>query len=72
MTGELTGALATPLGWVPLAPGPRLGSLGVEAHRRRAAGPLLTFTLAGLVLTPAAANLLAPVFCRFRGREADA
>ena len=31
MTGELTGALATPLSWVPLAWPARLGSLGVEA-----------------------------------------
>lgn len=31
MTGELTGALVTPLSWVPLAWPARLGSLGVEA-----------------------------------------
>ena len=52
MTGELTGALATPLSWVPLAWPARLGSLGVEAFidAARAAGPLLTTALAGLVL----------------------
>ena len=40
MTGELTGALATPLSWVPLAWPARLGSLGVEAFidAARAAG----------------------------------
>ena len=48
MTGELTGALATPLSWVPLAWPARLGSLGVEAFidAARAAGPLLTTALA--------------------------
>ena len=41
MTGELTGALATPLSWVPLAWPARLGSLGVEAFidAARAAPP---------------------------------
>ena len=50
MTGELTGALATPLSWVPLAWPARLGSLGVEAFidAARAASPLLTTALAGL------------------------
>ena len=60
MTGELTGALATPLSWVPLAWPARLGSLGVEAFidAARAAGPLLTTALAGLVLALAAAAVL--------------
>ena len=60
MTGELTGALATPLSWVPLAWPARLGSLGVEAFidAARAAGPLLTTALASLVLTLAADAVL--------------
>lgn len=67
MTGELTGALATPLSWVPLAWPARLGSLGVEAFidAARAAGPLLTTALAGLVLTLAADAVLLAWFCRF-------
>ena len=67
MTGELTGALATPLSWVPLAWPARLGSLGVEAFidAARAAAPLLTTALAGLVLALAAAAVLLAWFCRF-------
>lgn len=74
MTGELTGALATPLSWVPLAWPARLGSLGVEAFidAARAAGPLLTTALAGLVLTLAAAAVLIAWFCRFEDGRADA
>ena len=74
MTGELTGALATPLSWVPLAWPARLGSLGVEAFidAARAAGPLLTTALAGLVLTPATAAVLLAWFCRFEDGRADA
>ncbi len=74
MTGELTGALATPLGWVPLAWPARLGSLGVEAFidAARAAGPLLTTALAGLALTLAAAAVLLAWFCRFEDGRADA
>ena len=74
MTGELTGALATPLNWVPLAWPARLGSLGVEAFidAARAAGPLLTTALAGLVLTLAAAAVLLAWFCRFEDGRADA
>ena len=74
MTGELTGALATPLSWVPLAWPARLGSLGVEAFidAVRAAGPLLTTALAGLVLTLAAAAVLLAWFCRFEDGRADA
>ena len=74
MTGELTGALATPLSWVPLAWPARLGSLGVEAFidAARAAGPLLTTALAGLVLTLAAAAVLLAWFCRFEDGRADA
>ena len=61
--------LATPLSWVPLAWPTRLGSLGVEASSTpRAAGPLLTTALAGLVLPLAAAAVLLAWFCRFRGR----
>ncbi|MEQ3017012.1 lantibiotic ABC transporter permease, partial [Collinsella sp. CLA-ER-H2] len=74
MTGELTGALATPLSWVPLAWPARLGSLGVEAFidAARAAGPLLTTALASLVLTLAAAAVLIAWFCRFEDGRADA
>ena len=74
MTGELTGALATPLSWVPLAWPARLGSLGVEAFidAVRAAGPLLTTALAGLVLTLAADAVLLAWFCRFEDGRADA
>ena len=74
MTGELTGALATPLSWVPLAWPARLGSLGVEAFidAARAAGPLLTTALAGLVLTLATAAVLIAWFCRFEDGRADA
>lgn len=74
MTGELTGALATPLSWVPLAWPARLGSLGVEAFidAARAAGPLLTTALAGLVLTIATAAVLIAWFCRFEDGRADA
>ena len=74
MTGELTGALATPLGWVPLAWPARLGSLGVEAFidAARAAGPLLTTALAGLVLILAAAAVLLAWFRRFEDGRADA
>ena len=74
MTGELTGALATPLGWVPLAWPARLGSLVVEAFidAARAAGPLLTTALAGLALTLAAAAVLLAWFCRFEDGRADA
>ena len=74
MTGELTGALATPPGWVPLAWPARLGSLGVEAFidAARAAGPLLTTALAGLALTLAAAAVLLAWFCRFEDGRADA
>ena len=74
MTGELTGALATPLSWVPLAWPARLGSLGVEAFidAARAAGPLLTTALASLVLTLAAAAVLLAWFCRFEDGRADA
>lgn len=74
MTGELSGALATPLCWVPLAWPARLGSLGVEAFidAARAAGPLLTTALAGLVLTLAADAVLLAWFCRFEDGRADA
>ena len=74
MTGELTGALATPLSWVPLAWPARLGSLGVEVFidAARAAGPLLTTALAGLVLTLATAAVLLAWFCRFEDGRADA
>ena len=74
MTGQLTGALATPLSWVPLAWPARLGSLGVEAFidAARAAGPLLTTALAGLVLTLAADAVLLAWFCRFEDGRADA
>ena len=74
MTGELTGALATPLSWVPLAWPARLGSLGVEAFidAARAAGPLLTTALASLVLTLAADTVLLAWFCRFEDGRADA
>ena len=74
MTGELTGALATPLSWVPLAWPARLGSLGVEAFidAARAAGPLLTTALTGLVLTLATAAVLLAWFCRFEDGRADA
>ncbi len=67
MTGELTGALATPLSWVPLAWPAGLGSLGVEAFidAARAAGPLLRTALASLVLTLAADAVLLAWFCRF-------
>ena len=74
MTGELTGALATPLSWVPLAWPARLGSLGVEAFidAARAAGPLLTTALAGLVLALTADAVLLAWFCRFEDGRADA
>lgn len=73
MTGELTGALATPLSWVPLAWPARLGSLGVEAFidAARAAAPLLTTALASLVLALAAAAVLLAWFCRFEDGRAD-
>lgn len=74
MTGELTGALATPLSWVPLAWPVRLGSLGVEVFidAARAAAPLLTTAIAGLVLTLATAAVLIAWFCRFEDGRADA
>jgi ABC-2 type transport system permease protein len=51
----------------------RLGSLGVEAFidAARAAGPLLTTALAGLVLALAAAAVLLAWFCRFEDGRAD-
>lgn len=74
MTGELTGALTTPLSLVPLAWPARLGSLGVEVFidAARAAGPLLTTALADLVLTLAAAAILLAWFCRFEDGRVDA
>ena len=74
MTGELTGALATPLSWVPLAWPACLGSLGVEAFidAARAVGPLLTTALASLVLTLAADAVLLAWFCRFEDGRVDA
>ena len=74
MTGELTGALATPLSWVPLAWPARLGSLGVEAFidAARAAGPLHMTALASLVLTLAADAVLLVWFCRFEDGRVDA
>lgn len=74
MTGELTGALVTPLSWVPLAWPARLGSLGVEAFidAARAAGPLLTTALVSLVLTLAADAVLLVWFCRFEDGSVDA
>lgn len=74
MTGELTGALATPLSWVPLAWPARMGSLGVEAFidAARAAGPLLTTAIVSLVLTLAADAVLLAWFCRFEDGRADA
>lgn len=74
MTGELTGALATPPSWVPLAWPARLGSLGVEAFidAARAVGPLLTTALASLALTLAADAVLLAWFCRFEDGRADA
>ena len=52
----------------------RLGSLGVETFidAARAAGPLLTTALAGLMLTLAAAAVLLAWFCRFEDGRADA
>ncbi len=74
MTGELTGALATPLSWVPLAWPARLGSLGVEAFidAARAAGPLLATALVGLALALAAVTALLAWFRRFEDGRADA
>lgn len=74
MAGELTGALATPLSWVPLAWPARLGSLGVEAFidAVRAAGPLLATALAGLALALAAVTALLAWFRRFEDGRADA
>lgn len=59
---------------LPLAWPARLGSLGVEAFidAARAAGPLLTTALAGLVLTLAADAVLLAWFCRFEDGRADA
>ena len=48
MTGELTGALATPLSWVPLAWPARLGSLGVEAFIDAARAAALSSRLRSL------------------------
>ena len=52
----------------------RLGSLGVEAFidAARAAGPLLTTALAGLVLALTADAVLLAWFCRFEDGRADA
>ena len=74
MTGELTGALATPLSWVPFAWPARLGSLGVEAFidTARAAGPLAATALAGAALSLAAAAVLLAWFRRFEDGRADA
>ncbi len=74
MTGELTGALAAPQSWDPLAWPARRGALGGEAciDAARAAGPLLTTALASLVLTLAAAAVLLAWFRRFEDGRADA
>ena len=74
MTGELTGALATPLSWVPFAWPARLGSLGVEVFIdfARTAGTLLATALAGAVLALAAVTVLLAWFRRFEDGRADA
>ncbi len=74
MTGELTGALATPLSWVPFAWPARLGSLGVEAFVDVAhtAGPLAATALAGAALSLAAVVVLLAWFRRFEDGRADA
>lgn len=74
MTGELTGALATPLSWVPLAWPARLGSLGVEAFidAARAAGPSPHDCARWPRARLAAAAVLLAWFCRFEDGRADA
>ena len=74
MTGELTGALTTPLSWVPFAWPVRLGSLGVEVFLdvTRAAGPFLGTAAACGALTLAAAAALLAWFRRFEDRSQDA
>ena len=69
MTGELTGALPSPLFWVPLAWPARLGSLGAEVFidAARATGPLLATALACALLSAAAAIALAIWFRRLEG-----
>ena len=74
MTGELTGALTTPLSWVPFAWPARLGSLGVETFIdvARVAGPLLVTAAACVALTLAAAAVLLAWFRHFEDGRADA
>lgn len=74
MTGELTGALASPLSWVPLAWPARLGSLGVEVFidATHATPALLAAALPAAALSLAAAAALALWFRRFEGGRPDA
>ena len=74
MTGELTGALASPLSWVPLAWPARLGSLGVEVFidAAQAAGPLLATARGAALLSTVAAIALVVWFRRFEGGRPDA
>ena len=74
MTGELTGALATPLSWVPLAWPARLGSLGVEVFidAAQAASPLLATARGAALLSTVAATALVVWFRHFEGGRPDA
>ena len=74
MTGELTGALASPLAWVPLAWPARLGSLGVEAFidAARVTPVLLAVAIPAAALSLAAAAALTFWFRRFEGGKSDA
>lgn len=74
MTGELTGALASPLSWVPLAWPARLGSLGVEVFidAAQAAGPLLATARGAALLSTVAAIALVVWFRCFEVGRPDA
>lgn len=81
MTGELTGAASSALGWLPLSWAARLGSLGVEsviAAGRGAAGAAsvgkATLGTAGacMALSVAAVCALVAWFCRFEEGRHDA
>lgn len=73
MVGELTGALPTPLSWVPLSWSARLGSLGVELFidAARAVGPLLVTASVCAVLGVVSAAALVLWFGSFEGGRGD-
>ncbi|MBM6774199.1 ABC transporter permease [Olsenella profusa] len=74
MTGELTGAASSVLGWVPLSWPARLASLGVELFidATQVTGALLGCASTCAALTLASIVVLLAWFRRFEGGKADA